>query len=387
MPSKSATQRTKDDTNSKNGSHKLDKKTTAILDKAMFARPEAVYTRVGTVQNEEDEFQDDEDSDGILRPTMQSYKSNFDCINCLKNYLLFGLLIAVFFLLKELIAQQPAAASLDASISPTLPKFKKPIFIVSAGLARTGSTGLYNILRHWVTLVDPNAVYGWKFGPDEIDEIVEGGATLLVKFHHPYKFDSSPDIVFMSHRRPSDTHCSLKMMDFDKGEKTCEHFLNVQDNLYNWADEVGAKKVYDMDFRDWIARPLDVIREMGELMDISPIRDQDIAWIFDHVSNTKAFKFATDLVPSHHPVTLMHAHHKNSNSLRAEMCSKIQDWVDQYCPAWEQREGAYIRPKGPRKKVRYAKWRPNYLAPGASSDVEENKEWRNTVHEKIKGKL
>eukprot|EP00493_Phyllostaurus_siculus_P013371 UN13569 len=87
------------------------------------------------------------------------------------------------------------------------------------GLARTGSTGLYNILRHWVTLADPNAVYGWKFGPDEIDEIVEGGATLLVKFHHPCKFDSSPDVVFMGHRRPSDTHCSLKMMDFDKGEK------------------------------------------------------------------------------------------------------------------------------------------------------------------------
>ena len=90
-----------------------------------------VYTRVGTVQNEEDEFRDDEDNDAILRPTVQSYKSNFDCINCLKNYLLIGLLIAVLFLLKELKAQQPAAASLDASISPTLPKFKKPIFIVS----------------------------------------------------------------------------------------------------------------------------------------------------------------------------------------------------------------------------------------------------------------
>merc|ERR1719219_380616 len=102
---------------------------------------------------------------------------------------------------------------------------------------------------------------------------------------------------------------------------------------------------------------------MGELMEISPIRDSDVKRIYDQVANMKAYKFASYWVPEHHPITLMHAHHKNSEKRREVMCAEVNGWVQKYCPNWEKRYGSYVRPPGKKKpKVRYAKWRPNYLA-------------------------
>jgi len=244
-----------------------------------------------------------------------------------------------------------------------LPTLRKPIFAISAGLPRTGSTGLYNMIRHWVMLADPDAVYGWKYNPEEIEAIVTEKVTLLVKLHHPYAFGSvKPDVVFFSHRKPSDTHCSLKMMGFDKGESTCSFFKGIQHNLYRWYNEInsdGSVTMYDMDFRDWVSRPLEVIAEVGELLGVHPIREQDVAWIYDQVVNTNAFKFVGDMIPAHHPITLMHAHHRNAEQTREEMCGEVNGWVQKHCPEWEKREGEYKRDPKEKKDVKWAKWKPD----------------------------
>ena len=50
-------------------------------------------------------------------------------------------------------------------------KLEEPVLVYSAGLYRTGSTSMFNIIRIWISLVDPNYI-SW-FG---INEKVLSGA-------------------------------------------------------------------------------------------------------------------------------------------------------------------------------------------------------------------
>ena len=106
---------------------------------------------------------------------------------------------------------------------------------------------------------------------------------------------------------------------------------------------------------------------MGELLGIHPIRNGDIEWIYDQVSNIRAYNFSNVLTPEHHPITFMHGHHRNSDEMRKAMCADMKEHVNKHCPEWEKRFGAFNGETRENGNVEWEKWEPDMVPRSGSA--------------------
>ena len=221
-------------------------------------------------------------------------------------------------------------------------KLEEPVLVYSAGLYRTGSTVMFNIIRIWISLVDPNYISWFAINEKVLSGAQKQGFSIVNKIHMPwmarpqnYNKNSTvnPTIIFLSHRRVEDQMCSMLLMNIQVPDgirslsKTCKVQKQWQDQFYKNAKEDGVKLV-DMNFDDWIRDPRGTVHAIGIELGIQGINDMWVDLVHEQVSNIKSPKdWILDWPRNLHPLTNMLPHHVHTEEDRSEACSGVKDMI------------------------------------------------------------
>lgn len=278
----------------------------------------------------------------------------------------FGGRTATTALEPSMLRPRPSSAGGGKQLRPGL-------VVAVAGLPRTGSTALYNMLRILMFDRDPNLIalfvsgraYSTGHNRTHIELCRQHGIPALVKLHEPAVLDELVragvvDVVLFSHRDPADMLCSQarfspEMLDYNPEQwvNACHRMLAQQVQLYRavsprrtgpgGAAPTGTE--HDMAFF-----PADLEAEFGRLAMLLGLDQPDQATAarlvasFQRVSSVNLP--ASWLLPGwpHHPGTMMHAGHQGSNSTGGQQPSACAArpalQTDAICVAWQKANGS-----------------------------------------------
>lgn len=226
----------------------------------------------------------------------------------------------------------------------------KPLVIVAAGLPRTGSTWVFNVLRILLRMRDPNSVAGWyadliniwknhkthrwdHMRETWLDAYRSLNTSLLLKMHGPGPFrgfshgsslESSTDLTVITHRDLrtevrswvyQNWNASIHAGDISKTPfSNSEEWVRVAHHILterkNTLESIGQGKAIDIRYEDWNDKPfpvqIKVIREMAIHLD----------WDFTNWELRYAAVEAARLEPPaqgailmYNPVSKLHAGH------------------------------------------------------------------------------
>lgn len=164
--------------------------------------------------------------------------------------------------------------------------------ILIAGMGRSGSTALFNIVRELLKDTDLYSHHEFEFdmGAQKTNNILKT---------HYKEYDDWPDIILTARRNMIDVLASFKKFhgrySSDPPEVWVKRFLEWHEK---WVDRTD----YEMEYDRFVCAPITIIKEIAAVIGV---KDYDAEEIFKTVDSYKQLKVAKDFDPK----TLLHPTH------------------------------------------------------------------------------
>lgn len=235
-------------------------------------------------------------------------------------------------------------------IATRLPSRPQPLVIVAAGLPRTGSTWVYNVIRILARIRDPNSVAGWyadliniwkNHKTGRYDHMKESwlaaykslNTTLVIKMHGPGPFKlfshgaplgKQANLTVITHRDlrtevrswvyqnwNASIHAgnigSTPFGDPNQWVRVARHIL---DERRSTLSSVGSGRVLDIRYEDWnkksLVQQVLVIKKIADELDWPYTREELVATA---VEAARLEPPANDAVLMYNPVNKLHPGH------------------------------------------------------------------------------
>lgn len=175
----------------------------------------------------------------------------------------------------------------------------KKKLILCAGIPRSGSTWMYNMIRLMLER-SGRTVYGaWiqDYQPEMSADVH------LVKVHEPLGEDwlKKADVIFCSHRDLRDIAASSIRMGWAKND---EEVITLLDNVLKMHSFWSAKASYELHYEDLLENSLAPAADMARVLGLHLKQQQ----LYQICQETDALEYRNGKV--HDSITLLHPHHR-----------------------------------------------------------------------------
>lgn len=246
-----------------------------------------------------------------------------------------------------------------------------------AGIYRSGSTLLYNIVRLWTAFGQGAGTGGMAAGRKCTPDMHEyaGSRVTVCKDHMLHdRVAKSVDVVLMSRRAPAQSVCSRKLegqwcrwpeklgrpklkwntpewnafiqhcltdkeLSYAEVGRQCRELMRLQADVYHGRHTVGRGIAFDSLLSDFTEDPARQIGRIGQAMGICSQATTDVKILTVLVSLAKNLQSDTAGASE---ITFMHGTHTNLTE-RAEKCGFIKAavYAETECAKWARHDAAY----------------------------------------------
>ncbi len=234
----------------------------------------------------------------------------------------------------------PTINSVNSSLLSTqkYAKFDRehPSLFISAGLERSGSTVLYNILRILIrNKIDPNLLFGDSLTHKNINTFANQNFAILLKTHWDCSklFESALSnfnktkwniYIFTSYRNLPDQICSEILMGMMRTNKPTKRSIinRCHDHQYKYFSCYNsAYFAYQQNYDDIKNNNISkVIYDIAEVLNITNILTKnDVLNIEYELKNLITINEAKNIV--HHPLTFIHSDHIHTEKQKNSTCN------------------------------------------------------------------
>ena len=201
---------------------------------------------------------------------------------------------------------------------------------VCAGIARSGSTWLYNAMRVLLLRRYPGLCAGWVGDLEESDTTT--APAVLVKLHEPDEtFLGAGRIILTCHRDLRDIAASVQSMGWARDEAELLHYVaNARTAHEFWLPHAAA----DLSYAEIIDTPREALRRVADAVSV-PV---PAATIEDLAAGLAAIPNNRAAGTPHDPEYLTHSNHRNDGRagrwrdtlpahLAREIAERHHDWL------------------------------------------------------------
>ncbi|KAI0565588.1 P-loop containing nucleoside triphosphate hydrolase [Gracilaria domingensis] len=279
-------------------------------------------------------------------------------------------LVAAFFVThtSRVASSSISPSSIGTGIKPRthLPPHPKPLVIVAAGLPRTGSTWVYNVLRILARIRDPNSVAGWyadliniwkNHKTGRYDHMKESWLTaykslntsVVIKMHGPGPFklfshglplEKAADLTVITHRDlrtevrswvyqnwNSSIHSgeidSTPFGDPSQWVRVAHHIL---DERKSTLKSIGSGRFLDIRYEDWnneaLEKQLEIIGQIANELHWDYTKDELMATA---IEAARLEPPANGAVLMYNPVNKLHPGHTRVDATNPKFVHALQN--------------------------------------------------------------
>ena len=179
------------------------------------------------------------------------------------------------------------------------------MLIVSAGMPRSGSTWLFNVIR---ILLENSNYYSSKFSAGWIDDVDLSESNALVKIHNfDEKLTTESDLIFYSYRDLRDAIASAYRKFNRKPSLDYATFLIEQDAMWK------AKASFVMRYESMLADPQLIIAEVSKTLNINDVSADNVI----QKVNALSYNSSGDKNGTYNKSNLYHQGHKTNGAYRS----------------------------------------------------------------------